>query len=97
MAAVAATLTGVALRAALDAMGYQRGQVLRITLCATTLFFCLVLLLVPWIGPMGANLAHLAAAILSTASLALTFRHARLEDSPPLLTPVARGDKGAQA
>lgn len=88
MAAVAAALTGIALRSALNAMGYQR-QVLRITVVATTLFFVLVLILVPRIGPMGANIAHLVSALVTTAALLLAFRKARRDPAAVPGAPAA--------
>ena len=62
-------LFGIALQPALMSMGLQR-RVLQITLGATALFHVLLLTSVPWSGPLGASLAHVAfSAVWVTAML----------------------------
>jgi O-antigen/teichoic acid export membrane protein len=75
MVAVAFVLSGSAARSALLAMGKQR-EVLRIVVVATAAFHVTALLLIPRIGAMGGNIAHIVLGILWTAGLALALRQA---------------------
>jgi O-antigen/teichoic acid export membrane protein len=75
MVAVAFVLSGSAARSALLAMGRQR-DVLRIVVVATIAFHTTALLLIPRIGAMGGNIAHIVLGILWTAGLALALRQA---------------------
>ena len=73
--AVTMTLTGTALRSALLAMGRQR-EVLAIVLVATTAFHVTALLLIPLVGAMGANIAHVLLGTLWAVGLTVAFRRA---------------------
>jgi O-antigen/teichoic acid export membrane protein len=93
MAAVAINLMGIALRSALLAMGEQR-QVLRVATLGTVAFFLVALLLVPRIGPMGANVGHVVLGGTTLIGLTLAFRRRlrRSQDSAAATpTPVAAG------
>src|SRR3546814_10441339 len=56
--AVAAMLLSFPARSALLAMGHQR-QVLNVAMVSTFAFHCAALALIPLIGAMGANIAHI--------------------------------------
>ena len=56
--AVAAMLLSFPARSALLAMGHQR-QVLNVAMVSTVAFHCAALALIPLIGAMGANIAHI--------------------------------------
>src|SRR3546814_16574188 len=56
--AVAAVLFSFPARSALLAMGHQR-QVLNVAMVSTVAFHCAALALIPLIGAMGANIAHI--------------------------------------
>jgi O-antigen/teichoic acid export membrane protein len=73
MLAVAMLLSGGAVRTALLAMGRQP-RVLMIVLVATAVFQIVALCLIPWIGAMGANLAHVAMAITMLVGLVYIYR-----------------------
>jgi O-antigen/teichoic acid export membrane protein len=73
MLAAALALAGSAVRSALLAMGRQH-QVLIIILAATGAFHLSALTLVPWIGAMGANVAHIVLAMVSLAGMTTAFR-----------------------
>lgn len=73
MVAVMLTLTGVSLRSALLAMGAQ-DTVLRAAAVGTGLFFVVAVALVPMLGPMGANTAHVVLGATNLAWLALALR-----------------------
>lgn len=75
MVAVAMTMSGAVTRSALLAMGQQQ-QVLRIVAASTIMFSVVVLVLVPAIGAMGANLAHIALAATWLCGLLFAFRRA---------------------
>ena len=75
MVAVAFVLSGSAARSALLAMGKQR-EVLRIVVLATVAFHVTALLLIPRIGAMGGNIAHIVLGILWTTGLALSLQQA---------------------
>jgi O-antigen/teichoic acid export membrane protein len=85
MLAAGLALAGSAVRSALLAMGLQR-QVLLTVLVAIGTFHATALTLVPWIGPMGANFAHVALSAVSFVGMTLAFRrglaHARLGETP---------------
>lgn len=71
--AVIMTLCGTVLYSALLAMGLER-PVLRTILVATLVFHATALILVPNIGPMGANIAHIAMATIWLAGMTYTYR-----------------------
>lgn len=73
MIAVTLMMTGLASRSALLAMGRQR-QVLNIVLVGTLAFHATALLLVPAIGAMGANVAHIVMGLIVSALLIVDFR-----------------------
>jgi O-antigen/teichoic acid export membrane protein len=73
--AVAASLAGVALRSALLAMGRQQ-QILYLMLAGTAAFYATALLLIPAIGAMGANFAHIALSLILLVGMNVTFRRA---------------------
>ncbi len=75
MVAVMLTMTGTGARAALLSMGRQR-QLLLATLAGTVAFHVTTLLLVPRIGAMGANIAHIVLATIVSAILIIDFRRA---------------------
>lgn len=75
MLAVAATLAGSAVRSALLAMGRQ-AQVLSVVLAATLCFHATALALVPRIGAMGANVAHVVLGVVWLVGLTVAFRRA---------------------
>lgn len=75
MVAVTMTLTGVGLRSALLAMGHQQ-QVLGVVAIATAGFHLTAFSLVPLIGAMGANIAHIVMGAIFAAGLSIAFRHA---------------------
>lgn len=81
MLAVTLTMTGSGARSALLAMGRQR-QVLNIVLVATLAFHATALLLIPRIGAMGANVAHIMLGLVWSVGMAIDFRRslARAED-----------------
>jgi O-antigen/teichoic acid export membrane protein len=68
-------LFGIALQPALMSMGLQR-RVLQITFGATALFHVLLLTSVPWSGPLGASLAHVAFSAVWVAAMLLTMQDA---------------------
>lgn len=65
MLAVTFSMAGSGARSALLAMG-QEGRVLGATLLGTALFHATAFTLVPMIGPMGANIAHLALGVVAS-------------------------------
>lgn len=69
-------LSGSALRSALLAMGLHR-KVLHIVLVATIAFHVTAILLIPQIGAMGANIAHIVLGIIWLAGLAYAFHRGR--------------------
>ena len=75
MAAVAMTLNGSVMRTALLAMGRQL-VVLRIMFVATLAFYAIALTMIPWIGPMGANIAHVVMGCVWLTGLTQSFRSA---------------------
>jgi O-antigen/teichoic acid export membrane protein len=81
MVAVAFVLSGSAARSALLAMGKQR-EVLRIVVVATAAFHVTALLLIPRIGAMGGNIAHIVLGILWTAGLAFSLKQALKTTQP---------------
>lgn len=72
-AAVALMLSGFPARSALLAMGRQR-QILNIALAGTAMFHITALILIPRIGAMGANVAHIVMGLIWCIALALLFR-----------------------
>jgi O-antigen/teichoic acid export membrane protein len=68
MLAVAIALSGSALRIALLAMGKQL-VVLRIVLASTLVFHATALVMLPWIGTIGANIAHVVMGLIWLAGL----------------------------
>ncbi|HKY82061.1 MAG TPA: lipopolysaccharide biosynthesis protein [Sphingobium sp.] len=73
--AVTLTISGAASRAGLLALGDQRA-VLRTVMACTLAFYCAVFPLIPMIGAMGANIAHLLFAAIWLSGLALHLRRA---------------------
>jgi O-antigen/teichoic acid export membrane protein len=70
-------------------MGRQR-EVLRIVVVATAAFHVTALLLIPRIGAMGGNIAHIILGILWTLGLALSLRQAlKTVHHPDRQTPPA--------
>ncbi|MBZ9856945.1 lipopolysaccharide biosynthesis protein [Mesorhizobium sp. CA13] len=89
MVAVTFVLSGSAARSALLAMGRQR-EVLRIVVVATAAFHVTALLLIPRIGAMGGNIAHIVLGILWAFGLALSLRQAlKTAHHPDRQTPPA--------
>lgn len=87
MVAVTLVLCGSAMRVGLLAMGRQ-GEVLRTVMVGTALFFAVALLLVPTIGPMGGNIAHIALGICWVGGLSLALRRALAEQEPVRADPL---------
>lgn len=75
MVAVALVISGSAARAALLGMGRQR-EVLRIVIVATIAFHLTAVLLIPAIGPMGGNIAHIVLGAIWVVGLGIAFRQA---------------------
>jgi O-antigen/teichoic acid export membrane protein len=73
--AVTLTMSGSASRAGLLALGDQR-SLLRTVMACTLAFYCAVFPLVLWIGPMGANIAHLLFAAIWLVGLGFYLRRA---------------------
>ncbi len=98
MLAAGLALVGSAVRSALLAMGLQR-QVLLTVLVAIGTFHATALILVPWIGPMGANIAHVALSAVWLVGMTLAFRRglaqARLEVTPTAAPQRALPGSGA--
>lgn len=94
MLAVAATLSGTALRSALLAMGRQR-RVLAVVCVATAAFHLTALALVPRVGAMGANVAHLVLGVLWLAGLSWSFRRALRGHAAGTAAPAALAETAA--
>ncbi|MBB3937551.1 lipopolysaccharide biosynthesis protein [Aureimonas phyllosphaerae] len=75
MVAVAFVLCGSAMRVGLLAMGRQH-DVLRTVVVGTIVFFAVAMLLIPTIGPMGGNIAHIALGICWAGGLSFTLHRA---------------------
>ena len=90
MIAVTMTMSGSAARSALLAMGRQQ-QVLKNVLVATLAFHITAIVLIPRIGAMGANIAHVVLGTIWCAGMALEFRRALKEsrDRPFEQAPAA--------
>ncbi|PDT83844.1 lipopolysaccharide biosynthesis protein [Sinorhizobium sp. BJ1] len=71
--AAAMTLYGTVTRSALLAMG-REDRVLSSALVATIAFHATALTLIPWVGPMGANLAHILMAVIWLWTMAVAYR-----------------------
>lgn len=84
--AIACSLAGIALRSALLAMGRQQ-SILYLMLVGTAGFYATALLLIPSIGAMGANFAHIALSLILLIGMLLTFRWA-LRDGKQTHTPI---------
>lgn len=85
--AVMMTLNGSVLRSALLAMGLQ-AKVLKSVLYATAAFHVTAIALIPQIGAMGANVAHIVMATIWFATMMATYRveiARNSEQSPPAL------------
>jgi O-antigen/teichoic acid export membrane protein len=67
------TLSGSALRSALLAMGLQH-KLLMMVIAATAAFHCTAFLLIPYMGAMGANIAHIVMAIILAGGMFAMFR-----------------------
>ncbi len=72
-AAVSLMLAGFPARSALLAMGQQK-QVLHIVIISTVAFHCTALTLIPLIGAMGANFAHMVLGLVTAGGLMLLLR-----------------------
>lgn len=77
--AVGLVLSGSAMRAALLSMGLHH-KVLQVVLVATVAFHLTAILLIPQIGAMGANVAHIVLGLIWVAGLFLAFRRGRKPD-----------------
>lgn len=86
MLAVTMTLAGSGLRSALLAMGRQQ-QVLSVVLLATLGFHATALILIPQIGAMGANIAHIVLGVVWLTGLTLAFRRALRPDGSSASAP----------
>jgi O-antigen/teichoic acid export membrane protein len=75
MVAVALVLTGAATRSALLAMGRQR-NVLAVVAIATAAFHLTALFLIPLLGAMGGNIAHIVLGLIWLAGLSFSLRRA---------------------
>ncbi|MDK1385984.1 Inner membrane protein YghQ [Ensifer psoraleae] len=73
--AVTMTLYGTVTRSALLAMG-REDRVLKGVLVATVAFHATALILIPRVGPMGANMAHIAMALIWLSMMAVAYRQA---------------------
>ncbi|WP_051440884.1 lipopolysaccharide biosynthesis protein [Ensifer sp. WSM1721] len=73
--AVTMTLYGTVIRAALLSMG-REDRVLSSVLVATIAFHAAALTLIPRVGPMGANLAHIVMAAIWLSMMAVSYRQA---------------------
>ena len=71
--AVMMTLIGTVMRSALLAMGLEN-IVLYSVLASTAVFHATAILLIPMIGPMGANIAHIALAAIWTTVMFSAYR-----------------------
>ena len=78
MLAVTLAMTGAASRSGLLAMGEER-KVLEAVLAGTLLFHALAFTLVPAIGPMGANIAHIGLGLIASG-LMLAWCRRRLRE-----------------
>ncbi|MEJ1157426.1 lipopolysaccharide biosynthesis protein [Prosthecomicrobium sp. N25] len=74
MLAVTLALTSASLRSALFAMGRQKA-VLKLVLGGALVFHATALVLIPVLGPMGANIAHLVLGTIVMVGMALRFRY----------------------
>jgi O-antigen/teichoic acid export membrane protein len=82
MVAVVLMISGTAAHSALLAMGRAK-QALSVVLAATLAFHATLLVLVPRIGPMGANIAHIVLGIIWITGLAVLLRQALAADPEP--------------
>jgi O-antigen/teichoic acid export membrane protein len=73
--AVAFSLAGIALRSALLVMGRHQ-LILYLMLAGTAAFYATALLLIPSIGAMGANFAHIALSAILLLGMLVAFRRA---------------------
>lgn len=91
--ATALVISGSAARAALLGMGRQR-EVLRIVIVATLAFHSTAVLLIPEIGPIGGNIAHLVLGVIWAVGLGIVFSRAikASGSNPDGPTPVFTGD-----
>ena len=90
MVAVTFTMTGFGARAALLAMGRQQ-RVLLIVTVATGAFHVAALLLIPRMGAMGANVAHIVLGSIWCVWLTIEFRRAVGRQESSVAAP---GEKG---
>lgn len=90
--AVTLNLTGSSMRSALLAMGQQRRE-LHIVFTATLAFHVAALLLVPRLGAMGANVAHIAFGLVWLTGLSLVFRWALKQNTATLTGNHAQPEK----
>lgn len=80
MLAMMLSLSGAGANSALLAMGRQK-QTLSVVLVATIAFHATALILIPRVGPMGANIAHVVLGTIWLSGLAVLFRRALREDA----------------
>lgn len=73
--ALALTISGTVMRSALLSMG-QSAAVLRTVIVSTLAFHATAITLLPLLGPMGANVAHIVLGTIWLFGLGLTFRRA---------------------
>jgi O-antigen/teichoic acid export membrane protein len=71
--ALALTVSGTVMRSALLAMG-RAGSVLKIVIVSTLAFHLTAISLLPVIGPMGANIAHIVLGVIWLTGLGVMFR-----------------------
>jgi O-antigen/teichoic acid export membrane protein len=86
MLAVALTISGTAMNSALLAMGHAN-RVLGIVFVGTLAFHAVLLLLVPRIGAMGANVAHVVLGLIWLIGLGSSLRRA-LRNAPAAKDPI---------
>ncbi|WEX75605.1 lipopolysaccharide biosynthesis protein [Sinorhizobium numidicum] len=77
--AVTVVLFGTVMRSALLAMG-REDEILRSVFIATIAFHTTALLLIPRIGPMGANIAHIVMASIWLTAMTIVYRRGRFKD-----------------
>ena len=90
MIAVMLTLSGSAGYSALLAMGRQK-QVLSVVIVGTAIFHTTALILIPWLGAIGASLAHVMLGLIWVAGLMINFRRALAEGRSGTPAPDAEG------
>lgn len=82
LVAVTLTISGTASRSALLARGWET-HVLRVVVAATLCFFAVAVILIPRIGAMGANIAHVMSGLIWVIGLTLALRKALPKQTLP--------------